>query len=361
MDTLSILNANLYPNQYDNVRRKDTTKYDSVTLATGTLEYYFFTTALGNIYARNTRLPLSGTEVFFITGLSMYLRQNINTVALVNNLNETLLQGYLQISVDNRVQCRLPLADLLQYTVLTSLSATGTAILPQVIPIFRRFPIPIILNSTSAYEFKLVVPTASATAFNTNVLSLSLYGIQFDKLDSFNWDALKGNMLQRVPVTYYNTQPISTGNETTYTFFTNVGQANNLYSQQFPLSDIVSAEIQNIEIMVSNPDTAIEGTTLYNSSLQKVLTVFVDDVIVYQGTMQDMLSTIQLFSTTLTTTPDTTVLSLLHIRQSQTLQIPLIIPAQSKASVVVQQPGSSLPITGDVTVMMRGIETRRVA
>jgi hypothetical protein len=361
MDASQILNAAMYPSSFDNVRRKQTTKYDSATLATGTLEYYFFTTALGNIYARNTRLPLSGTEVFFITGLSMYLRQNINTVALLNNLNETLLQGYLQISVDNRVQCRLPLADLLQYTVMNVLTATGSAILPQIVPMVRKLPIPIMLNSTSAFEFKLVVPTASATAFNTNVLSLSLYGIQFDKLEPFYYNALKDNQFQRVPVTYYNTQTISTTNETTYSFFTNIGQANNLYSQQFPLSDITTAEIQNIEVFVSNPDTPIEGTTLYNSSLQKVLRVTVDDIVTYESTLQDMLSTIALFSTTLTTTPDTTVLALTHIRQSESLQIPLLIPAQSKVSVTVQQPGSSLPITGDITVILRGIETRKVA
>jgi hypothetical protein len=91
------------------------------------------------------------------------------------------------------------------------------------------------------------------------------------------------------------------------------------------------------------------------------LRVTVDDIVTYESTLQDMLSTIALFSTTLTTTPDTTVLALTHIRQSESLQIPLLIPAQSKVSVTVQQPGSSLPITGDITVILRGIETRKVA
>ena len=200
MNTRDILNANLYPSVNTNVRRKSYPKYDTLPIATGQTDYYFFQTALGNNYLRNARLPLSGTEVFFIDSISLMLRVNVSTVALMNNFNEMMQQGFLQISVDNRIQCKLPLLDVMNYVLIDTFIATATVIQPMVYTKRRFLPLPIILNSTSSFEFKVVIPTASATAFNTVNMQLTCHGIQLDKLDSFYWDNLKQNQFQEVPV-----------------------------------------------------------------------------------------------------------------------------------------------------------------
>ena len=361
MNTRDILNANLYPKTFDNVRKKSYPKYDTLALATGVTEYYFFTTALGNNYIRNARLPLSGTEVFFVEEISAQLRVNVSTAALMNNFNELMQQSYLQISVDNRVVCKLPGLDFFNYVLVNTFTATATVTQAIIHTKKRSFPLPIILNSTSSFEFKLVIPTATATAFNTNQVQLTLHGIQLDKLDSFYWDNLKANQFQQIPVTYYNTIPIGSTAEQTYQFFANPAQANNLFSQTFPLSDIQTFSCQNIEVYIGNADTPIEGTTAYLSSLQKFLRITIDDVDFYFANLQNMLSMVMNLGNSLTTTPDIAAVQAFHLRDSKTLPVPLEIPANSKVSIQLAQPGSSLPITGDITVALRGIETRRVA
>lgn len=361
MNSRDILNKYLYPGFDQNVRRKSYPKYDTLPIATGQTDYYFFQTALGNNYIRNARLPLSGTEVFFIDSLSLMLRVNISTVALMNNFNEMMQQGFLQISVDNRQQCKIPLLDLMNYVLIDTFIATATVIQPNIYTKRRYLPIPIILNSTSAFEFKVVIPTASATAFNTVNLQLTLHGLQLDKLDSFYWDNLKNNQFQQVPVTYYNTQAIASTAEATIHFFSNPAQAPGLYSQTFPLSDIQTFSCQNIEVYIGNADTAAEGTIAYLNSLQKFLRITVDDVDMYFANLQDMLSMVCSFGNSLTTTPDTAVVACLHVRESKILPVPLEIPANSKVNISLAQPATSIPITGDITIALRGIETRRVA
>lgn len=361
MNTRDVLNANLYPSVNTNVRRKSYPKYDTLPIATGQTDYYFFQTALGNNYIRNARLPLSGTEVFFIDAISLMLRVNVSTVALMNNFNEMMQQGFLQISVDNRIQCKLPLLDIMNYVLIDTFIATATVIQPMIYAKQRHLPIPIILNSTSSFEFKVVIPTASATAFNTVNMQLTCHGVQLDKLDSFYWDNLKNNQFQEVPVTYYNTQAIASTAEATTQFFANPAQAAGLLSQTFPLSDIQSFACQNIEVYIGNADTAAEGTIAYLNSLQKFLRITIDDVDFYFANLQDMLSMVCSFGNSLTTTPDTAVVACLHIRDSKTLPVPLIIPANSKVSISLAQPATSIPITGDITIALRGVETRRVA
>ena len=173
MDTRQLMNKALYPSANDNARRKEYPLYDTQAVAAGTNEYFFFQTALGNQFARNKRLPLSGSEIYFVDGLSMYLSQTLNTVALINSLNELLQQSYLQISVDNRVVAKLPGMDFMQYTISLNEDATPEILLSANQLTVRKLPIPIMMNSTSSFEFKFVTTTAAATAFDTVNLRLS--------------------------------------------------------------------------------------------------------------------------------------------------------------------------------------------
>lgn len=361
MNARDILNSLLYPRAGDNARRKDYPLYDTQTIATGTTEYYFFVTPPGNQYLRNKKMPLAGSEIFFVDEISGYIGLNITTTAIMDKLNELLQQSYLLISVDGRVQCKLPGLDFIQYMIADTFTATGTAIQPRLIDKSRKLPIPIMLNSTSSFEFKLVITSSAATTFNSSLFRLSLHGLQVDKLQSYYYDNLKAALFQQVPVTYYNTVPITGAAENIYGLFNNSTIAPNLFSQVFPLSDITTFSLQNIEVFVNQPDTPIEGTTIYNSRIQNVLKINIDDVDMFNANLQEMLSVAAMFSTSLTTTPDTTVLNTFHIRQSKTLRVPLEIPSNSKVNVSLAQPASSLGITGEITVAFRGVETRRVA
>ncbi|MBK9285056.1 MAG: hypothetical protein IPM51_12185 [Sphingobacteriaceae bacterium] len=363
MNTRDILNATLYPRSGQNARRKDFPYYDALTITAGVLEYFFFVTALGNIFQRNKRLPLSGSEVFFIESISAYLDTTINTTAQINALNELLQQSYLAISVDNRLQCKIPGMDFLQYKYTLNENATPEQLQINVHNVKRNLPLPIIMNSTSAFEFKFVTTAAAATAFDTVPFKLVLHGLQVDKLESFYYDNLKNNKFQQVPVTYYDTIVIPNGNQQTFSMFAEPNKAKNLFSQTFPLSDLQTFSLQNIEVLFNQPDVPIVPGTIYDSRLQNNLRISIDDVDYYNANLQDMLSVVAGFAGNITSAgADTTAYSMLmNVRQSKTLRVPLEFPANAKVNINLTQPAASLGITGEFTVAMRGVETRRVA
>lgn len=362
LNTKDIMNAHLYPTANQNIRRKDFPYYDQVTIAAGTTEYYFFTTALGNMFQRNKRLPLAGSEVYFVETLNMIAKQvYCSNENLTDYMNELLLQSYLEVSVDNRVVCKLPGMDM--FDIYTNQVYTATASATAIFKFkgMRTLPLPIILNSTSAFEFKYVITDAMATALDGFIVKLSLGGLQLDKLDSFYWDNLKANKFQQVPVTYYNTQVIANGNETTFELFQDATLDKTLISQTFPLSDIQTFSCQNIEVFFNMPDTPADVAAAYRSRESNVLRITIDDVEYFNGNLIGMLSNLSGLGATLTTTPDITGWNSFCTRESHTLKVPLQFPANSKVRVTLTQPGSSVPVTGEITVAMRGVETRRVA
>jgi len=360
MNTRDILNAHLYPSGGQNIRRKDYEYYDSLAITTGTLEYFFFTTPLGNQFLRNKTLPLAGSEIFIVDQISAYLQVNIQAVALIDDLNELLQQAFIEISVDNRVQSKFPLLDILQYEWNDTLIATGTVEVQHFHKPVRKLSMPIILNSTSAFEFKIVCNAAVAIAFNTINLRLALHGLQLDKLDSFYWDNWKGNPFQQVPVTIYETRAISGAAADTYELFAAVVSPL-LQSETFPLSDIQTFSLQNLEVYFNQPDTPIDPTTILNSRMFNILRIHIDDVIYYESNMQNMLSMFAGVAGSLTTTPDVATVTALNIKQSHRLRVPIEFPANGKVRITLEQPASSLGITGEFTVCMRGVITRRVA
>ena len=192
-------------------------------------------------------------------------------------------------------------------------------------------------------------------------MTLVLHGLQIDKLDSFYWDNLKNNQYQQIPVTYYDTQVIPNNAQNTFQLFTNAARVPTLFSKTFPLSDITTFSCQNIEVLVNQPDVAIDPSTILNSRLFNTFRIAVDDVERYNANLMNMLSMLAGFGRALTTTPDTDYVTHLHLRQSKTLRVPLEFPANSNVAIELTQPAGSLGITGEITVAMRGIETRRVA
>ena len=316
-------------------------------------------------------MPESGSEVYFIQQIIGYLQVNVNTTALANALNELLQQSFLEVSVDNRVVCKIPGLDFINYT-LSDATADQVVVTRNQTRLFgnvnsdttlgRKLPLPIVYNSQSAFRFRFVTTAAAATAFNTINLKLELKGTQFDKLDYFNWDQVKQNVYSRVPVTYYETRAIPNANEQTFQLFNNQGVANNLVSQTFPLPDSFAFSLQNIEVFFNQPDVPIDGLTIFNSRITNILRINVNNVVFWDAVLNtDMTSILAGFDQTLTSTPDLDLVTFFHNRCSRTLDVPLNIPPASNVSVQLIQPATSLGITGEFTIALRGVETRTLA
>ena len=120
MNITQVLNRLAYPKAGDNARRKPTDLYDEVTLATGSTQYVFFNQTLGNLFARNKKFPISGSEIFFAFGLKFFLKTNINTVALYNSLQNLILHSCIRIIVNDRLQMQLPLLEVLNFNYANS-------------------------------------------------------------------------------------------------------------------------------------------------------------------------------------------------------------------------------------------------
>ena len=368
MNAKELLNRLAYPQPGDNAIRKTYPLYDTQAIATGTTEYLFFETAIGNQFLRNTRLPLPN-EIFVCTGLSAFLQQEINTTAEIDNLNELLQQAYLEIWNNSKRVCKLPLLDFVNYQLGANWAATASATVPAILGnkntdgfLGRKFSVPIVFNSNSSFKFRMRITTQSATDFNGINFRLYLYGYQVDKLMGQQWSELKPDeWFQEVPATFYETRAIADGNQTVFTLFQQ-GIADNLQSGFFPLSDIDLFSIEAMEFFVNQPDTPISPETIYNSRITNVLRIKIDERDYWEsvtGTL--MTSMIAGFDVTLTTTPDTTVTEVLHERKTLILPVPLVIPANGKVNISIEQPGSSLGITGEFTLALRGTVIRRVS
>ena len=367
MNTRELLNKYLYPGYMDNVVRKQFPYYDDQTMLTGQTEYFFFQ-APPAPFLRNKQLPVAGTEVFFITAISAYPVLNHITVAQLDSLNELLQQSFLEIIVDGRVQMKIPGLDFINYqyanavsdqVVLTALQTKIGGNLNSDGFLGRKLPLPIIMNSTSSFTFRLV--TVGDAVYNNVHFKLVLHGLQLDKLQSFEWDDVKGNMLQQIPWTLYQTTVIPNGNQTTFNLFDNRALANNLISGTFPLSDIETLSVQNIEVFFNQPDVPIDPATIWNSRIDNMFYMAIDDRIYYNGNLQNMLSLLAGFGQTLTTTPNLDVVNVFEKRQSRILDVPINFPAQGKVVISLTQPAGSLGVTGEFTTCLRGIITRRVA
>ena len=372
MTPKELLNKIVYPRPGDNARRKTFPLHDTVAMATGTTEYHFFETAITNRYNQNKRFPLASTEIFMITAVSAYIEAEKDTTAELDALNALLQQSYLEIWNNSRRICKLPALDFVNYCFTPSL-ADQVVVIAGTEPkiggnlnrdgfLGRKFSVPIPFVGNSAFKFRFVCTAATATAFNGINLRLSLYGVQTDKLSDFPYDNLKNYQFQEIPVTLYETRAITTTNEVTYQMFEQNAIADTLQSGYFPLPDIEIFQLEAMEVFVNQPDTPITPETIYNSSIQKRLVIRVDEVDYWDSVLgTSLLSMIAGFTETLTTTPDVDVVELMHVRKQLILPVPLTFPANGKASVQLMQPATSLPITGEFTIALRGTATRRVA
>jgi hypothetical protein len=350
-----------------NSRRKQFPYFDDVTLLTGVNQYFFFVNPVAQ-FLRNKQLPVTGSEVFFIEAISGYPVLNHVTTAQIDALNELLQQSFLEILVDNRLQLKIPGMDFINYmysdawsdqVVVTANKEHIGGNLNSDGFLGRKLPLPIILNSNSNFEFRLV--TTGNAVYNNIHFKLVLHGLQIDKLQSFEWDDLKNSQFQQINYTQYQTVVIPNANQATFPLFANPALGQNLFSGTFPLSDIETLSIQNIEVFVNQPDVPVDPATIWNSRINNELFIQIDDVIYYQGNLINMLSVLAGFGQTLTTTPNLDIVNIFEKRNSKILDVPFDVPANAKVQMSLTQPAASVGITGEFTVALRGIKTRRVA
>lgn len=367
MNARDILNKYLYPDYMQNVQRKQFPYFSEVTMLTAVTDYFFFANPPAP-FVSNKQLPVTGSEVFFIEAISAYPVLNHITTAQINALNELLQQSFLEILIDNRLAMKIPGLDFVNYQYSDAwsdqvvLTANKTHVGGNKNSdgfLGRKLPIPLVMNSNSNFTFRWNTP--GNAVYNNVVFKLVLHGLQLDKLTTFEWDNLKDHKFQQIPWTAYNTVVIPNGNQQTFPLFANRATAQNLISDYFPLSDIETFSIQNMEIFVNQPDVPIAPATIWNSRIYNQFYMQIDDRIYYDGNAENMLSVLAGFGQSLTTTPNIDLVNVFEKRQSKILDVPQEIPANSKVNISLTQPAGSLGITGEFTVALRGVKTRRVA
>lgn len=371
MTTQQLLNKHIYPVPGDNVTRHQYPLYSAQTMLTGTRDYFFFTNPVAP-FVTNKQLPITGSEIFFITGISAYPVLNHITTAQIDALNELLQQSFLEITINNRLAMKMPGLDFINYQYANAASdqVVVTALQTKIGGnknsdgfLGRKISnMPLIMNSNSNFQFRLNTP--GSAVYNNVVFRLVLHGLQLDKLTTFDWNEIGSvqNTLQQIPYTMWQTVVIPNGNQTQFPILQNRATAQNLFSgDTFPLSDITQFSCQNFEVFFNQPDVPIDPATIWNSRLTNELYMQIDDRVVYNGNLQNSLSLLAGFGQTLTTTPNLDVVNVFEQRQSRILDVPIEFPANGKVLIQLTQPAGSLGITGEFTVAMRGLLTRRLA
>jgi len=366
MNTTELLNRVAYPEPGQNVRRKYTPRYDKITIASGTTEYYPFKTS-GNIFTTNGTFPLAGNQVFAISNISLYLQQAITSTALYAGLLTMLQQSYLQIDVDSRIMLKVPLIEVLSYNTVSQQGAGTVAPLQTIFhKRSKNLILPIVINSQSNVQVKVYLSSSTTTVFDTNVMNITFNGIMLDKLDTLAIDLVKGQQFSELAWTLWETQKIDSTSQKTFNFFTTPNTEQNLFSGVLPLSSTERFEIQAIELFVGGNAGGTDTPALVrNNRINNHLTIDVEQVNFYETNLEQILSLAGAQSTTYLdnegTTPVSTNITLIDVQYSEkVLNIPLVIPATGNVKVALEQPASSLNSNQYFTMMLKGKKTRQV-
>lgn len=363
LSTSEFLNLVSYPTEFDNARRKAFPLYDQIALVTGDTSRYFFNQDLGNQFARNKKFPNSGQEVFFATEIEMFLNTTINTAALYNAVNDLMQRGNLQIILSDRSQITIPLYQVLNFPYQLNIGNNTQPYGSKIRKAKRKLVYPIIINSLASIDFKINVQSIPAALNNVN-FRLKLNGIQFDKLSVADSDFVQNNQFQNIDFTFYDSQLITTGAQTTYNLFQNSQQDKRAVSKVLPMSGIDRAQVFGLEVYVPGTDADTDFLSLlYNNRQNNVLTITVDDVIYFQSDITDFLSLGAVRGSTFTdvTPTNTAYVNMAFKKQYLLLNPSIVFPANGKVSVTLQQPASSIPAaTNYITTIMDSVILRRV-
>ena len=211
----------------------------------------------------------------------------------------------------------------------------------------------------------LVTNGTAATDFNNVVARIELSGIQFDKLDQFYYDAINDQTLQDIDFIAYDVNTISTANATDYNLFVQDStKPSTDQSITFPLSANQRFQVNAMRAYFYGDDADTDFMNLLiDNRGQNYLTISVDSVQFFQGSLYDFLSLGSIRGTTFdnsggVNTTDT--VSMDFIWREKIIKVPLIIPASSNQNVVLSQPGSSLSVNNEFITVLKGFIKRQV-
>ena len=365
MTTQQLLNQVAYPGG-SNLRRKYMQYYDTITVASGTTSYSVFSTTLGNNFLRNKKFPLSGSEVFALTSIELFLQSGINTTSEYDALLDLLQKSYLEIIVNSKQALKVPGIEFFSYDYSSIVKGITLSTNYQENPVRRKkkLIIPIFINSNSSVEVNFVTTSKVGTGFNTKEILCAFSGIQSDKLDNIFINPIQGNF-QDVAYTMYDTVAVSGAGQNVYELFKDSSKSKNLYSKTLNLSSVERFEVQNMEIFFSMLSGGTDlFTALRNNRMTNVLQVKIEDVLLFESTISDFLSISDNYASAIDiVTSGTGVTNFTESTieyKSKSLEIPLIFPANGKVSVQLSQPGSSLNLNQYFMVMFKGKLTRQV-
>lgn len=351
-----------YPLAGDNVRRKAGQLYDNGTFATATTEYNLFINPAVSIYNRNRNFPLSGMEVFFINQIQVWLGL---TTALTYSaeLIQAMRESFIQIIVDEREKIKIPLLECANFSYGDYIGATTFESLSQ--KVFNRarlLQIPIVINANSNVQVKLVTQSTTSTAFNAATFKVYLNGIKYDKLYDFEWDNWKGKPLEELSYSIYDVVTI-TANEETVECFSTRNKAITLFSKTLPLSDKENFQIEAIELFGYGTTTTSSLQAVLNEMRDMYLEITVDDTRFLESTALNMSSAAWAAAGSFqdADAAATAITQLVLHKGTYVLPVPIIIPANSKASVKLRHAALSHVAAGNFLVDFKGTLTRRVA
>ena len=345
-----LLNAIASPNFGQNARRKWTEKKSDATITAGQNIYTFFQDQLNNPFLRNARFPISGNEVFFVTDIGLYFK-GVENEGFGDSqfaiMDEILARCYLLIKVNDRDQIKLPLLEIANFWYAEDIANTNNYKRSKRL---RHLLYPIIMNSNAGVSYQIVLNDVVATALDTSLMELRLYGIQFDKLDTFYYDVWKDSKFQRIDYTLYDVHKVETANETTYNLFQNRNALISDYSKFLPLSDIERFDVNAIEFGFFNRAVDITPEALFNNRQNNILQIIVEDVEYFNSYLHDCLTFSQVED----------AVTRYYEYQVLTLKVPITLPAKGNVRITLTQPGGSECVEDYFIGTLKGILTRRV-
>lgn len=343
---LEILSLFGYPKIGDNARLKPDVIYDKVVITAGQTEYPLFVSDQLSNYWRKRKLPLASSEVFFINGIKATGDFFLNPAD--KPLNELLFESYLEIKVDDRIQLKVPMLEIYNFGIIQS------SLSQYFVHRNKTLQYPVVVNSNSNVSINFVTTTNLANNVPLNaILRFEFSGYKADKLTSFEWDNLKSFSLQKLNYSLYDVLDINLL-ETTYDLFSNANKPKTEYVRTLPLSDKENFQIEAIETYHKGKAGSNIIEVNYELS-QLYLSINVDDVQLYSG--GDFL---QHSFMTSEEGDNETVYDV--IQRNKVLETPIIIPANSKTSIKLQQPAlNHIASESKFIVVFKGTLIRRVA
>ena len=337
MTTQEILSQFMYPGAGANIRTKANPLYHNLTIAAGTVSYPAYTVDV-NYAVSNIKLPLSGSQMFCNTGMRLRV-PSLDGIS-VAELGALLFNCYVNLFINERLQVKLPLAEMINFPNQMVEATAQTISFPGGQTVRRIFGggsaglnksawgFPYFFNSNGNVKVTLELTSAVATFLDAAVVTLILDGWLADKLDDVTFQEIQpGDMFQTMKDSIWQTSTFQSG--VAGVDFLQSAPTQYTGNNYFPLSNINNAQIEAIELGIA---TDQDFATVENALATSFLTMMLNDVLIFEQNLLDMTSIFVTGSGNFTdTNTDTTGYTLQSAkRKILVLQTPILVPPLAK-------------------------------